>query len=273
MSARLMRIGALVGLAALLSVTIASAQNRAEKPAGTVPEGRGLPVFNPVDGRVRVLSSRPEGARVEKGEVVCELDPAELQDRIVSQEVAVHGLRAGVQGARLAHEAAVMDLSEYKEGRFVQDLQAVEAEVTLAKTGLVRGEDNLDWTERMFQKGYASKAELVAAQLALEKAKFALESAVGKKQGLSQHTRDRTIRRLMAAVETARERELGKRAALLREEAALKRLNQQVDRCKVAAPVAGRVRYDTAIGPGAGIADGQLLFRIVPDAAAAGTAK
>lgn len=273
MSARLMHIGVLVGLAALLTVTIASAQHRAEEPAGAVAEGRGLAVFNPVEGRIRVLSNRPDGTRVEKAEVVCELDPAELKDRIASQEVAVRGLRAGVQGTRLGHEAAVMDLNEYKEGRFVQQVQAVEAEIKLAETGLVSGEDKLEWTTRMFQKGYASKAELVAVQLAFEKAKFALELTHTKKQELSQHIRNRTTRELMAAVETARERELGKQAALMREEAALKRLHEQINHCKVTAPIAGRVRYDAAIGPGAVTYDGQILFRIVPDAPPAGAAK
>jgi multidrug resistance efflux pump len=90
---------------------------------------------------------------------------------------------------------------------------------------------------------------------------------------LVRHTKEKSVRELMAAIEAARERELGKQAALLREEAALKRLHEQIGRCKVTAPAAGRVRYDTTIGPGAVIRDGQLLFRIVPDAAPAGAAK
>ena len=108
-----------------MTVTIAAAQQRpADGPAGagTGPEIRGIAVFNPVEGRIRVLSNRPEGAHVEKGEVVCELDPADLQDRLASQELAVQGVRAGVHGARIASEVAVMELIEYKEGRFVQDL-------------------------------------------------------------------------------------------------------------------------------------------------------
>jgi HlyD family secretion protein len=269
MRSRLMSIGALLGLAAVLAVTIASAQHRAEEPAGMIAASRALAVFNPVDGRVRVLSTRPDGARVVKGQVVCELDPAELQDRIASQEVAIQSLRAGVQGTRLAREAAVMDLNEYKEERYVQEMTAVDAEIVLAKSRLVSGQDNADWNRRMFQKGYVSAYERRAADLALEQAKIALDSARGKGQELSQHTRNKTIRRLMAAVETAREREMGKQAALLHEEAVLKRLHEQIGRCKVAAPVAGRVQYDTPIGSGAVIQDGQVLFRIVPDAAPA----
>jgi multidrug resistance efflux pump len=273
MSARLMQIGALVGLAALLTVTIASAQYRAQEPAGTVPDARGLAVFNPVEGRIRVLSSRPDGARVEKGDVVCELDPAELEDRLASQEIAVQGLQAGVRGTRLARQAAETDLSQYKDGGFVQELTAVQAETKLAESSLVNAQDHLDWVKRMFEKGYASLAEKTAQELAFQKARFTVELAQTKKQELSQHSRSRKTSELMAAVEMARERELGKQAALLREEAALKRLHEQIDRCKVAAPVTGRVRYDTPMGPGAVLHDGQLLFRVVPDAAPAGAAK
>ena len=55
----------------------------------------------------------------------------------------------------------------------------------------------------------------------------------------------------MGAIETARERELGKQATLQREESTLKKLHDQIGGCKVAAPVAGRVRYDAPIGTGA----------------------
>jgi multidrug resistance efflux pump len=264
-----MRIAALLGLAAFLTVTIASAQQRAaDEPAATGPASQGIAVFNPVDGRIRVLSSRPDGSRVEKGEVVCELDPADLQDRIASQETAVQGGRAGVQGARLAREVAVMDLNEYKEGRFVQELAAVEGEIKLAESNLMRAEDNLEWVRRMFDKGYASMAEKVANELAFKKTQFALEQAQVRKRELVNHTKDKTIRGLMGAVERARERELGKQAALQLAESTLKKLHDQVGGCKVAAPIGGRVRYDAPIGTGAVVQDGQVLFRIVPDGAA-----
>ena len=262
-----------MGLAALLTFSIAAAQQRAaDGPAGagTGPESRGIAVFNPVEGRIRVLSSRPEGAHVEKGEVVCELDPADLQDRLASQELAVQGVRAGVQGARLAREVAAMELNEYKEGRFVQDLRTVEGEIKLAESNLMRVEDDLEWGRRMFNKGYSSMAEKVAKELAFKKAEFALEQAQGKKLELLNHTKNKTTRALMGAIETAREGELGKQATLRREESALKKLHDQIGGCKVAAPAAGRVRYDAPIGPGAVVRDGQVLFRIVPDGAPAG---
>ena len=272
MSSRVMRPGVLGVLALSLLVAIAAGQPR---PADqTRPIGlEGLPVFNPVEGRIRVLSARPAGARVEKGEIACELDPAGLRDRLDSQELAVQGLRAGAQGARLAREAAVMELNAYKEGASLREIQAVESAIKLAQSELVRQEDQLDWARRMYEKGYASKAEMVGQQLAFEKARYALELAQTEKQLLTQHTREKTIRTLMSAIETARGRELSREAELRRGEAALKSLHDQIGSCKIAAPAAGRVRYDATIGPGAVIRDGQVLFRIVPDAGPAGAVK
>lgn len=274
MSSRSMRLGALFGLAAVWTVAVAAGQQGPPgEPSRTVPAARGIPVFNPADGRIRVLSARPDGSRVEKGEIVCALDPAGLRDRLDSQELTVQGLRAGAQGARLAHEATVMELNAYKTDTFLRDIQAAEAAIKLAEMDLHRCEDQLEWARRMYDKGYASKAELVVQELAFEKAKYALEIAQADKQVLTQHTREKTIRTLMGAVETARGRELAAAARLRRAESALKSLHDQIGWCKVAAPAAGRVRYEATIGPGAVIRDGQVLFRIVPDAGPADAAK
>src|SRR5262249_17755379 len=110
-------------------------------------------------------------------------------------------------------------------------------------------------------------------EMALQKARFALEQAQTRKRELLNHTKNKTVRALMGAIETARERELGKQAALLRSESTLKRRRGQIARCKVASTAAGRVRYGAPIGPGAVVQDGQVVFRIIPDVAPAGSAK
>lgn len=269
MSSRLMSVGAMVGCGFLLAVTIASAQqrpqNEAAKTGAAAAESRGVTVFNPVDGRNRVLSCRAEGDQVAPGDVVCELDSAGLKERIAVQETEVHALQSGSQGSRLAREAAAMELSEYKDGGFRKELTEAEGTIKLAESDLIGAQDTLDWTRRMFDKGYVSMAEKLAKELAFKKSQLALEEAQASRQELVQHSRDRTTRALMAAVETCRERELSKQAALQRAEAGLRRLHDQVAACKVAAPVAGRIRYESPLGPGAVVRDGQVLFRIVVD--------
>jgi multidrug resistance efflux pump len=261
MSSKMLRIG-VVGLAIILAVAIASAQERHT----TVPaERQGTEVFNPVEGRVVVLSSRPDGARVETGEIICELDPSECQDRLANYEITIKAAEADVQGARLAREVAEVSVIQYVEGIFRQELAQTTSEIKLAESKLSRSEDHVEWCRRMFEKGYASLYEKVTEELALQQARVDLESAQSKRQTLIQFTKDKSVKTLKGQVETARGRELAKQAALERERLSHKRLTDQIRRCKVAAPVAGRVRYTSPFGAGAVLRDGQLLCRIEPD--------
>jgi len=261
MSPKILRIG-VVCSAIILAVVIASAQ---ERRTDVSAESQGMELFNPAEGRIVVLSARPDGARVEKGEVICELDPSDLQDRLAAEELGLRGMQADVQAAGLAREVAVIALSEYKEGLFAHEVMAAESEIKLAESKLASAEDTVEWARRMFDKGYVSMAAKVSDELGLKKARYALEYSQSKRKVLLDYTKNKTIKELLGAVETARARELLKQAELERQRSAVKKLDSQIPRCKVAAPVAGRLRYTTSIGPGAVLRDGQLLCRIVPE--------
>jgi multidrug resistance efflux pump len=261
MSSNMMRLGLLVGLATLLAGALAWSQDR---PAALPGGASHIDVFNPVEGRLVVLTSRPEGTRVEKGDIVCELDATELKDRLAPQELAVRGADADVQGARIAREVAVLALNEYKEGTFHQEYAAVEGEIKLVEAQLSRAEDKVEWARRMFNKGYASKGEKVSDELRLKQARFALERAQIKKKVLLDYSKDKTIKALMGAVETARGRELARQATAERERSLQKRLTDQISRCKIAAPDGGRIIYAAPMGAGAVVHDRQLLFRVEP---------
>ena len=76
MSSNVLRLGLLAGIAALLAGAIGLAQ----QPKGGEPAvGGRVDVYNSVEGRVVVVTSRPDGARVEKGDIICELDPTEIR--------------------------------------------------------------------------------------------------------------------------------------------------------------------------------------------------
>jgi HlyD family secretion protein len=261
MSSNVKRLGLLVGLATLLAGAIALAQDRAAgEPAS---QGR-ADVFNPIEGRVVVVTSRPDGAPVAKGDIVCELDSKELKERLAIQEIVVRGAEADVHGVRIAREAAALAVSEYKEGTFVQHMATVQGEIKLAESDLSRAEDRLDWTRRMYEKGYTSLADKVTEELNLKKARFALEQAQSQRKILLDYTKAKTIKALTGSVETARACELAKQAALERERSIQRRLMDQIGRCALAAPTGGRIEYASPIGAGAVVHDGQLLFRVVP---------
>jgi HlyD family secretion protein len=259
MSSNVPRLALLSGLAIVLAGVIAWAQ---EHHPGEAVGRDAVSVFNVVEDRTVVITCLPEGARVEKGDVVCELDPSELKDRLAAQEIAVRAAEAGVNATRIAREVAVMAALEFKEGEFRHELAATQVEIKLSEANLASAEDLVDWARRMFEKGYVTMAEKVSDELALKKARFALEKAQSKKQVLIDHTRPRKLKSLTGEVEAARAGELASQAALERERSTHKRLTAQIARCKVTAPARGRVAYPTPLGAGAVVHDGQVLLRI-----------
>jgi HlyD family secretion protein len=270
MSSNFTRLGLLAVSAVLLAGMIAWAQDRqVAEPTGQ----DSTEVFNVVEGRTVVITSVREGTHVEKGDVVCELDPSELRDRLATAEIVVRGAEADVHAARIGREVAVMTLNEYKDGTFRQEVASTEGEIKLAEAKLAMAEDHLDWSRRMFNKGYSSKSELVSDELALKHARFALEEGQSKKKVLIDYSNARTIKALTGAVESARAGELAKQAGLERERSIQKRLKDQIDRCKVTSPAAGRVTYGVPMGAGAVVHDGQLLYRVVAAGASGAKAK
>jgi HlyD family secretion protein len=270
MRSHLIRLGVPAVLGAVLAGAIASAQDR--KPTESAGP-RSTAVFNPIEGRMVVSSAKPDGSHIEAGEVVCELDPTELRDRLATQEIAVHATQAEVHATRIAREVAVMVLREFKEGTYAQQLATTEGQIKLAESKLSRAQDRVDWSSRMFQKGYVSLAEKVSEDLALKQARFALEEAQSQKKVLIDHSRERETKALTGAIESARARELTAQAALAREQSLQKKLADQLLRCKLKASAAGRVEYAAPFGAGAVVHDGQLIFRIVTDAAAGAKAE
>jgi len=262
MSSNLVRLGLLAGLATLVAGAIALAQER----KGGEPAGRGsVDVYNPVEGRAVVITSGPDGARVAKGDIVCELDPTGLQDRLATHEIIVRGAEADVHGARIAREVAVLAVVEYEQGTFIQEFATTEGEIKLAEARLSRALAHLEWSRGMYEKGYISLAEKNTEELTVKQVVFALEQAKSKKKVLVDYSKAKTIKALTGSVEIARARELAKQAELERERSARKGLIDQIRRCKVTAPAGGRIEYAAPIVAGAVVHDGQLLFRVVPD--------
>jgi HlyD family secretion protein len=262
MSSNFTRLGLLAVSAVLLAGVIAWAQDR---QGGESPVRSAVDVFNVVEGRTVVITRLTEGTHVEKGDVVCELDPTALRNQLATQEIVARGAEADVHAARIAREVAVMALIEYKEATFRQELAAIEGEIKLTESELSRAEDSLDWSRRMFERGYVSKSELVSAELTLKHAHFALEKAQSGKKVLVDYSKARMIKTLTGAIEAARAGELVKQAVVERERSAQERLKDQIGRCKVTAPVSGRIKYAAPFGAGAVVHDGQVLCRIISE--------
>jgi multidrug resistance efflux pump len=261
MSSFLKRGGLLMAAAALIAGPTATAQDR---KGGALDGPNVINVFNPVEGRATVVSCKREGEIVKKGEVVCELDPGPLNDRLAHLSIKIRVAQTAYRNATLTREAAELAVDEYLEGGYKQELMIAEGETSLAQAQLKRAEDRMEWSDRMLQKGYISQAENIRDKLKLQRAQIGLEQAETKKTVLEKYTKAKTVSVLKSAVERTREDEAVKEAVYKQEQATRAGLLRQVERCKVVAPATGVIRYTRPFGVGAVLRDGELLYRLVP---------
>jgi len=210
---------------------------------GSLESQKNEDVYCNVEGQTTIISIKPEGSRVTKGELVCELDSAALSDSLTNQQITTKSAAANYENAKLTREVAEIAVVEYVEGIYVQDLQTVEGEIKLAESDLSRSEDRVDWARRMYDKGYVSMAQKISEELALKKARFTLEQSQSKRKVLVDYTRGKTIKELQSEVEKARSDELAKKATMELETSKEKKLERQIAACKLKAPNDGLVVY------------------------------
>ena len=200
-------------------------------------------VFCQVEGRRRSSRSFPKGPAVTKGELVCELDSSALQDNLKNQKIATLGAEAAFENAKLTREVAEIAVVEYVEGIYKQEFETVQGEIALADAERKRAEDRIVWSDRMYEKGYVSKAQNIADKVSLQQKVFAFEQAQTKKAVLEKYTRDKTIKELQSEVEKAKSDELAKQQTWELEKDKEAKLEKQIKNCKLFAPGDGIVVY------------------------------
>ncbi len=210
---------------------------------GSLESSQNVNVYCNVEGGTTIIKIVAEGVKVKKGDIVCELDSAALKDQLVNQRITTKSAEANYKNAKLTREVAEIAVKEYVEGVFVQELQSVNGEIALAKSDLVRSQDRQEWADRMYKKGYVSKATKISEDLNLEKAKFALEQAQSKREVLVKYTREKTIKELDSEVKKSESDELAKRATYELERQKEDKLEKQIANCTLVAPIDGLVVY------------------------------
>jgi RND family efflux transporter MFP subunit len=255
----------------------------------------------------------PEGHFAKEGELVVELDSAPLQDQINTQSIKVSEAKATLTSAEADFEIvrsqnssdietqktavalAEIDLKKYEEGDYVKERKTIDGKLLIAEEELKRAKERLEYSERLAKKGYVSTSEVESDQLAVTRATNDLAMAKEELRVLDQYTKPRTVRDLQsklaeakralervesqARAKEAQSQEVlsAKKKTHAAEENTLKKLERQVERCKLHAPFAGMVTYandpdrmfrggqsSPQIEEGASVREGQKIVRI-PD--------
>ncbi|WP_406700059.1 HlyD family efflux transporter periplasmic adaptor subunit [Singulisphaera sp. Ch08] len=219
-------------------------------------------VFCQVAGQTVIISIVPDGTRVAKGELVCELDSAALKDQLTNQYIATSGAEAAYQNAKLTQEVAEIAVAEYTGGIYPQELQTVKAEIAAAEMAIQKAEvrkdrtlharkllnellavkrDNKTVGEVIADLDIDDRLEVTIENLAREK--IALELAKVKQIVLEKFTSQMKTKELQSDVEKAKSNMLAKEQTWDLEKKKQAKLEFQIKNCRLLAPGDGVVVY------------------------------
>ncbi len=248
---------------------------------GTINNRDLVVVKSEVEGRATILTLIAEGTDVKAGKTLIELDPSPLEDALVQQEITVQNANAAfirarenrqvvisqgesdIAQAELAYQFAQLDHEKYIKGEYPKQVQRAESDITIAKEELQRASDKLTWSRQLAEEGYITQTELLADELALKRSQINRDMSQTELKLLQEFTHPRQLQQLGSDVEQTRKAleraKLRSRANNVQADADLaarkseherqitkeEKINEQLKKCTITAPVDGMVVYAT----------------------------
>ena len=249
--------------------------------SGTIKSRDQVVVKSQVEGRTTILSLISEGTYVKKDDLLIELDSSGLEDQKTRQQITVLNIEASyirasenlavtdsqgesdVAEAELDCEFADLDLEKYLKGEYPQKVNQLNADITIAEQELTQAEEKLFWSDKLAKAGYITASELKSDELDKTRKELKVKLAKGDLDLLKNYTKrrdeqqlksdvkqaaqalERVTRRVKADNKQAEADLKAKEAEYNRQQAILKKINEQIVKCKITAPVGGMVVYAT----------------------------
>jgi multidrug resistance efflux pump len=225
-------------------------------------------------GATRIVTILPEGTRVTKGQLVCQLDASAFEDELQAQLVRWLKAKSWVDQAKSILDVSEISLREYRDGIYPQDLQLIRQYIQTCKIEEDRARRNAEWSRDMFNKSFRTAAQLKADDLNLQQATIALHEAEGMLERLVKFTGPKNIKSLEAKLKAVESDKKNQEASFELETQRRDRLQRNIDRCALRAPDEGIVVYvnqsngwgmvQQQIDQGVTVREGQPIFQL-PD--------
>jgi len=247
-------------------------RGKSSRPGSARKAARLEGVYSNIAGQTIIISLiPPDGSTVKRGDLICELDSASLRDQLINQTITTKAAEANFRNAKLAREDAEFALKSYVEDLFPREQREAEGDLKIAQAELALAEEQTNAKKVAFGD---NPLEVKLSELAIARAKLALEKATNRLHVLAKYTKGKQTRELVTHIESSRSGELAKQAAWELSNSKEKKLERQIGLCSIKAPIDGTVIYVNspnrapAIELGATVRERQLLFQIVPYPAA-----
>ncbi|MEM9186832.1 MAG: HlyD family efflux transporter periplasmic adaptor subunit [Planctomycetota bacterium] len=190
-----------------------------------------------------ILRIVPEGALVEEGDFLVELDSSALQEERVLQQIAVNTIGAMVVEARNLYETALIARREYLEGTFVQERETLESELFVAEENQSRAIEYLAYSKKLAAKGYVNELQLPADTFAVDKARKEADAARTKLRVLEEFTKAKMLKQLESDILIAKAKWEGQKNSHRLEIGKLAEIDDQLKLCVITSPRSGVVKY------------------------------
>jgi HlyD family secretion protein len=188
------------------------------KENGTLVAKDAQKISSGTDSGSKITYLIEEGTNVEEGDLLCELDPSDVETQIerLEQEVIEANLRvntshteleiqkaentANIDKARIALDKAQQEKERYEEGDAPNERRKLDVAIKQAETEFSRKKKKYADSQMLFEKTYINKSELEQNQIDFEKAEVELESAKLALEIFEKYTYPMTITERDAAV-------------------------------------------------------------------------
>jgi HlyD family secretion protein len=247
--------------------------------SGNLKSKDSISLKSELEGQSTILYLIKEGAHVQVGELLCELDATKLVEQRVQQQITLRNAEAAWVKAKQAYDIqlsqnesdiaaaqrksdfAAQDLQKYIDGDWPQKRKSGQEAILLAEEEVKRAQEKLEWSRKLSDKGFLTRTELEADQLAAtsagikqDQARRALEllekydyPQQRKKFEADKEEADRGLDRTRLQAEARR---VDAEAAMVTskdklglEKERLAKLESQIEKAKIHAPVEGMVVY------------------------------
>lgn len=179
-------------------------------------------IINEASRDAKIAQIVEDGAFVTNGQLLVELESADLADRFLQQKSAkataeadlMHSQEAleiarlkhstDLDGAKLRVDLAELALKKYNEAEYPQMILKAESEITLAEQELKQARGELEGTQELFKKDFSSRLELESAQLNVDRREIEVRNKIKDLEILQEYTYVRTLKELENSVVNAR---------------------------------------------------------------------
>ena len=194
-------------------------------------------------GSTRIISILPEGTKVNKGDMVCELDSSAFVDELAAQKIRWAQAKAQVEQVQYTLDVSQLTQIEYRDGIGPQDELLIRQYLQSCKTDEERARKNYVWSKATGEKGFRAPAQVKADELAVQQTQIALKEAEGMAFRLHQYTSPRLLKNLQAKIEAIRADKLAQESVFQLEDERLRKLDRMIANCTLRAPREGIVVY------------------------------